>query len=181
MKFLGFALLAMAAAIAASPRAIADSVTGSNAAANQDHARLSSTSVELNRGGFARVPGSDDAYPQIPGQVTWSGYVYPDPGVMELSEVVGEPASAGEIPVHAELAKPTVNEVSTITGSGLTKSTPKPAIRAMSRSAIGSRQLAFQNSATPEPSSLVLLGTGLLGLAFVVFRKAKSSPVVVEK
>jgi hypothetical protein len=33
---------------------------------------------------------------------------------------------------------------------------------------------------TPEPSSLFLLGTGLLGLAVVVFRKAKPSGMVLH-
>ncbi len=154
MKSFGFALLVMASALTVAPRAIARPLTDSGAAAGNDAARIS-------------------------GQVTWSGYSDPGSTVLELSEVVGQPASTSASPVQGEIAKPAPSGVSTILGSHLFKrSGSKSTIRAVGGSANGYRD---SNSASPEPGSLVLLGTGLLGLAFVVFRKAKSEEVSVQK
>ena len=41
----------------------------------------------------------------------------------------------------------------------------------------GAVSFTIDADGTPEPSTLLLLGTGLLGLAFVISRKSKSKPV----
>jgi len=145
MKLFGFALLAMASAVAVSPRAISDLGTGLNAAAGD------------------KVAGSSFS--------------------MGLSEVVGEPVPRAALPMQPEIAKQSVSDVSTITGTGLIKSARKPALRTVGRSGNSAGPSIYRdsNSATPEPSSLVLLGTGLLGMAFVIFRKAKSSTVAIQE
>jgi hypothetical protein len=158
MKLLGFALVVMALVIAASPRVMADA-----------------------RGDLKATPGHEIAMFDAP--VALGEYISPDPASVKLSETVGESAPGAATPTQPEIAKPAVSDVSTITGPGLIKSAHKHAIRTVTRTANGlpGPLGRSSSSATPEPSSLLLLGFGLLGLAFVVFRKAKSSEVVAQE
>jgi hypothetical protein len=99
------------------------------------------------------------------------------------STAIAESAPGAATAAQPESAKPAVAEPSASPSSGLLKSARRPAIRAVTRTANGLPGPLGRatGSGTPEPSSLLLLGFGLLGLAFVVFRKAKSSDVVAQE
>lgn len=55
-----------------------------------------------------------------------------------------------------------------------------PTLYSFSFTTTGGKTASFNAAATtPEPSTLLLLGTGFLGLALIIFRRAKSSPRMV--
>lgn len=204
MKKLCLALLAMATALAITPRAMADTIFDIGTVASVDVDLTASglgtstatvTITELNGHDFSEVfLNSSGIGANTP---TVSAYTAPMSETLTWNanqSALGRTFTGGftgspndsfsSITIHL-VGDSTTDWTSASQVLTLTTGTPgyDAAVRYGTNGTEGTpddTDLAGYETITPEPSSLVLLGSGLLGLAFVAFRKAKASGVALN-
>jgi PEP-CTERM motif len=176
-----FASLALAAALAITPSASATSITGSIALAGLVGGYTTST-ITFDHNGI--VLGGTGSLGLTSGLAAMDGGTYPN--VLNLNSAIGDVlfatsgADAVTFTIQSLVFDTKLGDLD-VNGTGLFTETgyaPTEGTFDLSTSRSGA-SITFDADAsanvTPEPSSLLLLGTGLLGLAIIAFRKAKSS------
>jgi hypothetical protein len=180
MKKSVLAVFTIAVVLAAGTAAKADSIEGSIAIAGTSNAAFISTGLSLTQGGPGMTADSRRAFSMATDWATASAATFA-PDNVALFEIFTGKDSAAAFSIDSTLSETIVHEILTITGSEILSETAytetADAPNAKVNHSWRSSAVGATVSTAPEPSGLLLLGTGLAALALVVFRKAKSSAV----
>jgi hypothetical protein len=192
MRKTSISLIAMAAALAVAPIALADSITGTLGIGGSD--TFTTTSISFL--GTGTVFSGNGTFTGASGPATMTGFTFADSNGVELFDVTSGTGAPITFTIDgAVTATPMGSGSLMITGSGslteagFTSTDGTFELTTGTTVAGGLSTTTFQVTAgatgssgpvVPEPSSLVFLGTGLFALALFAFRKARPSGLILH-